>query len=68
TEHGSAEGWLSVKVLTTAALWVVFAVLLYLRYATNIPARRLALLQVAAFGLLVVALAASHPFVPGGDR
>ncbi len=67
-DHASAENWLSVKVLTTAALWVVFGVLLYLRYATNIPARRLAVLQVAAFGLLLVALAASHPFVPGGDR
>lgn len=68
TDHGRAESWLSVKVLTTALLWLVFAVLLYLRYATNVPARRLALLHVAAFGLLVVALAASHPFVPGGDR
>jgi hypothetical protein len=68
TEHAPAETWLSVKVLSTAGLWVVFGVLLYLRYATSIPARRLAVLQVAAFGLLLVALAASHPFVPGGDR
>jgi ABC-type transport system involved in cytochrome c biogenesis permease subunit len=68
TEHGGAESWLSVKVLTTATLWLVFAVLLYLRYATNVPARRLAVLHVAAFALLLLALAASHPFVPGGDR
>lgn len=67
TDHGGPETWLSVKVLTTATLWLVFAVLLYLRYATNVPARRLALLHVAAFGLLLVALAASHPFA-GGDR
>jgi ABC-type transport system involved in cytochrome c biogenesis permease subunit len=67
-DHGGAENWLSVKVLTTATLWVVFAVLLYLRYATNVSARRLAVLQVAAFGLLLVALAASHPFVAGGER
>ncbi|HEX4612828.1 MAG TPA: cytochrome c biogenesis protein CcsA [Urbifossiella sp.] len=67
-EHGGPETWLSVKVLSTAGLWVVFGVLLYLRYATNIPARRLAVLQVAAFGLLLLALAATHPFVAGGER
>lgn len=67
-DHDAAGNWLSLKVLSTAGLWLVFGVLLYLRYATNIPARRLALLQVGAFGLLLVALAASHPFVPGGDR
>lgn len=68
TDHAAPENWLSVKVLSTAGLWVVFGVLLYLRYATNVPARRLAAFQIAAFGLLLVALAASHPFVPGGDR
>ncbi|MBN9520932.1 cytochrome c biogenesis protein CcsA [bacterium] len=68
TDHAAPENWLSVKVLSTAGLWVVFGVLLYLRYATNVPARRLAALQIAAFGLLLVALAASHPFVAGGDR
>lgn len=68
TEHAAPENWLSVKVLTTAGLWVVFGVLLYLRYATSVPARRLAVMQVAAFGLMLVALAASHPFVAGGDR
>ncbi len=68
TDHAAPENWLSVKVLSTAGLWVVFGVLLYLRYATNVPARRLATFQIAAFGLLLVALAASHPFVAGGDR
>jgi hypothetical protein len=42
-------------------------VLLYLRYATSVPARRLASLSIVAFGLLLVALVASHPFI-GGDR
>ncbi|QDU23166.1 cytochrome c biogenesis protein CcsA [Urbifossiella limnaea] len=67
TGHGGAETWLSLKVLTTASLWLVFAVLVYLRYATNVSARRLATLHVAAFGLLLLALMASHPFA-GGDR
>ena len=67
-EHGSAENWFSLKVLSTAALWVVFLVLLYLRYATNVPGRRLAAFSVAAFGVLLIALVASHPFIPGGER
>ena len=67
-EHGTAENWFSLKVLSTAGLWVVFLVLLYLRYGAHVPGRRLAGLSVVAFMLLLVALVASHPFVPGGDR
>jgi ABC-type uncharacterized transport system permease subunit len=63
----SAENLLSVKVLSTAGLWVVFLVLLYLRYATSVPARRLAALSIIAFGLLLIALIASHPFLAGGN-
>jgi ABC-type transport system involved in cytochrome c biogenesis permease subunit len=63
-----AEDWLSIKFMTTAGLWVVFLVLLYLRYAAHVPPRRLAWLSIAAFGLLVVALAAAHPFVQGGGQ
>jgi ABC-type uncharacterized transport system permease subunit len=67
TEHGSTENWLSIKVLSTAGLWVVFIVLLYLRYGTSVPARRLATLSILAFGLLLIALIASHPFLAEGD-
>lgn len=68
TDHAAAENWLSVKVLSTAGLWVVFLVLVYLRYATNVPGRRLAVLSIAAFALMLVALIASHPFVAGEGR
>ena len=61
-EHEPIENWLSLKVLGTAGLWLVFGVLLYLRYAAHVPGRRLALLTMAAFALLVVTLVASHPF------
>jgi ABC-type transport system involved in cytochrome c biogenesis permease subunit len=64
--HGLGDNWLSLKVVSAAGLWVVFVVLVYLRYGTNVPPRRLALLAVAAFVLLVVALAAAHPFAVGG--
>jgi ABC-type uncharacterized transport system permease subunit len=63
--HGIGENWLSLKVVSTAGLWVVFLVLLYLRYGAHVPSRRLALLSIAAFGLLLMALATAHPFVSG---
>lgn len=66
--HALGQNWLSVKVLSTAGLWLVFLVLLYLRYAVHVPARRLALFSVAAFALLLVALVASHPFAVGGAK
>jgi hypothetical protein len=55
-------------VLSTAGLWLVFLVLLYLRYGAHVPARRLATLSIASFALLLVALIASHPFAVGGAK
>ncbi len=68
--HGPSlsDNWLSVKVLSTAGLWLVFLVLLYLRYGAHVPARRLALFSVVAFTLLLVALVAAHPFADGGAK
>lgn len=63
--HDVGDNWLSLKVLSTGGLWVVFLVLVYLRYASSVPPRRLALLSIAAFGLLLVALGAAHPFAEG---
>jgi ABC-type transport system involved in cytochrome c biogenesis permease subunit len=64
--HDIGDNWLSLKVLSTAGLWVVFLVLVYLRYGAHVPPRRLALLSVVAFALMLVALVASHPFAVGG--
>lgn len=64
-DHGPAETWLSLKVVGTAGLWAVFLVLLYMRYAAHVPGRRLAVLTMLAFGLMVAVLAAAHPFVEG---
>jgi ABC-type uncharacterized transport system permease subunit len=66
-EEPSAS-WLSLKVLSTSGLWVLFLVLLYTRYATHTAPRRLALLSIAAFGLMLVALGAAHTFSEGGAR
>jgi ABC-type transport system involved in cytochrome c biogenesis permease subunit len=64
-QRASAE-WTALKISTTVALWLAFAVLLYLRYATGVSNRRLAVLTIAAFGLLLVTLVATHPVAGGG--
>lgn len=64
--HGLGDNWRSLKVVSTGGLWLVFLVLLYLRYGSHVPPRRLAVLSIAAFGLLLVALGTSHPFAVGG--
>jgi hypothetical protein len=57
--------WLAARYLTTAGLWLTFLVLLYLRYGVHASNRRLAYLTIAAFGLLLVTLATSHPLPEG---
>lgn len=61
-EKSSLENWFSLKVLGTAGLWIVGVLLLLMRYAVHVPARRLAWLSIVLFTLLVVSLAAVHPF------
>ncbi len=65
---GHVGGWTDAKIIGTAGLWLVALVLLYLRYAAHVPARRLALLTVAAFGLMIIALITAHPFAAEGGR
>jgi ABC-type transport system involved in cytochrome c biogenesis permease subunit len=62
------DDWLSLKFISTAGLWLVFLLLLYLRYGAHVPARRLATLSIASFALLLVALVAAHPFAVGGAK
>jgi ABC-type uncharacterized transport system permease subunit len=56
--------WGPLKVVSTVVLWVVFAILLYLRYAVHVRGRRLALLTILAFTLLLFTLASPHQFLP----
>ncbi|VTU01879.1 cytochrome c biogenesis protein : ABC-type uncharacterized transport system, permease component OS=Singulisphaera acidiphila (strain ATCC BAA-1392 / DSM 18658 / VKM B-2454 / MOB10) GN=Sinac_0221 PE=4 SV=1: Cytochrom_C_asm [Gemmataceae bacterium] len=65
-DHSLSDNWLSPKVLTTAGLWVVFLVLVYLRYGTSVPPRQLAWLSILAFGFMLVSLGTAHPFAEGG--
>jgi len=65
TAEMSTASWTDPKILSTIGLWVLALVLLYLRYGAHLPPRRLALLTVAAFGLMLVTLIVSHPFAAG---
>jgi ABC-type transport system involved in cytochrome c biogenesis permease subunit len=59
------QGWTDPRVLGAASLWVVFAVLLYLRYSLHIRGRRVALLTIVAFVLFLVTFAVPHTFPIG---
>ena len=62
------EDWYSLRVLSVAGLWIVFAILLYLRYRVHVRGRQLALWTMFAFAILVLALVSSHDFAQGGAR
>jgi len=62
-------GLSSPKILSTVGSWLLFALLLYLRYGIHVRGKQMALLTIVAFVLMVVALAAPvHPFVQGDGR
>jgi ABC-type transport system involved in cytochrome c biogenesis permease subunit len=61
----SAADWTAAKVLGTVGLWIVALLLMYLRYGVHVPPRRLALLTIIAFGLMLLTLAAPHSFATG---
>jgi ABC-type uncharacterized transport system permease subunit len=67
-QRGSwAEAWQSPKILSTIGLWLVFAVLLYLRYAVHVRGKQAALWTMVAFVFLILALISPvHPFAGGG--
>jgi ABC-type uncharacterized transport system permease subunit len=59
--------WDSPKILSSLGLWLVFAILLYLRYGVHVRGRQVALLTMVAFAVLLCMLVSSaHPFLPGG--
>ncbi len=59
-------GWLSVRIWSAVGLWVVLAILLFLRYRVHVRGRQLALWTMFAFAILVLALISSHSFAQGG--
>jgi ABC-type transport system involved in cytochrome c biogenesis permease subunit len=61
-----ATPWTDLRVLGAAALWLVFAILLYLRYGYSLRGRRVAFLTIVAFFLLMFTLVTAHTGVQGG--
>lgn len=59
------ESWTDLRIVSAVVLWLVFGLLFYLRYGYHLRARRVALLTIVAFILLVCTLAASHTVVGG---
>lgn len=59
-------GWTDPRVLSTGLLWVVFAVLLYLRLGRHLRGRQVALFTIAAFVVLLCCLVISHPLRGAG--
>jgi ABC-type transport system involved in cytochrome c biogenesis permease subunit len=56
------KGWMSPKILSTMGLWLVFAILLFLRYGAHVRGKKVALMTIIAFAVLLVALVTAHPF------
>jgi ABC-type transport system involved in cytochrome c biogenesis permease subunit len=57
------SGWRDPRVLSAAGLWLVFAVMLVVRYGYHLRGRSVALLTIAAFVLMLCCLALSHPTI-----
>jgi len=65
-QSGLIEGWTDPRVLSALGLWLVFAILLYLRYGFHVRGKRVALLTLVAFPLLLLTLATAHMSTGGG--
>jgi ABC-type transport system involved in cytochrome c biogenesis permease subunit len=63
--HSDLVGWADPRIIGTLVLWVVFALLLYVRFAQHVSGRQAALMTIVAFALLLCCLALSHPLRPG---
>jgi ABC-type transport system involved in cytochrome c biogenesis permease subunit len=71
---GMPLGWTDPKVLSTLALWLVFAALLHARYRPEWRGRRVMILTLVAFGLLTFSmlgvgliLPTAHVGLPGDE-
>jgi ABC-type transport system involved in cytochrome c biogenesis permease subunit len=65
-EGAPLREWTDPRILTTILLWLVFAIVLYLRYGHHLRGRHLALLTIMAFALLLLTLLTQHSFTSAG--
>lgn len=59
--------WGELRIISFVSLWLVFVLLLVLRYAVHLPGRQIAVGTIVAFGLLLLSLLTVHPYVSGGS-
>ncbi len=59
-------GWTDPRVVSTLALWAVFALLLYLRFAQHLRGRPVALMTILAFVMLIGCMVMAHAPRQGG--
>jgi ABC-type transport system involved in cytochrome c biogenesis permease subunit len=62
------SGWSDPRVLASVALWLTFALLLYLRFGYHLRGRPAALLTIVTFLLLIGCLSVPHWLMQGGGR
>ena len=65
-KYSLAEVWQSPKILSTIGLWLVFAVLLYLRYGIHVRGKQAAIWTMVAFVFLMLAMATPVHELAGG--
>lgn len=65
--HGTfLQDWHSPRIIGGLLVWIIFALLLHLRYWAHARGRQVAILTVIAFAILMAALVSPvHPFVTG---
>ena len=66
--EGESLAWTDPRIISTSILWLVFAVLVYMRLGMHLRGRRAALLTLLTFALLMLSLATSHQGTVGGAR
>jgi ABC-type transport system involved in cytochrome c biogenesis permease subunit len=59
-ERGRIQGWTDPRIVSSILLWVVFAMVLYLRYGRHLGGRRVAQWTIVAFVFLLCTLLTSH--------
>lgn len=52
--------WTDPRVISAGLLWIVLVIVMYLRYARHLSERRVAILTIASFVLLIVTFIFSH--------
>ena len=66
SDRAQLHDWTDPRIVSTIVLWLVFAIVLYLRYGQHLRGRRIALLTIMAFALLLLTLVTQHSFTVGG--